>query len=120
MPRERTNVVFVGEACSGKTALLYRLLGFEFPEDYKPTVGYRSLSKFISNIELHYDDNVGNHSPKADIIVCTVDLTDNFSLMNMHHHIRHAVEASKNQNVRVLVVATKSDLTHKSLFDVSI
>ncbi len=124
METRRVKAVVVGDAASGKTALVSRLNGKPFPAEYKPTIGSEFCTLENKEIKtvftlwdisspLPLDRAVLPVTKQANIIMYTLDPTPDLNDPDKYENQKkYLIEVKKKlpAGVRAILAVTKSDL----------
>jgi small GTP-binding protein len=117
-------VVLVGDASSGKTTLLLKMVGEEAPIDqrYTPTIGvdFKTTIKKFDDKTAKYQiwDTAGNEIYKtittafyrrSQAIIIVLDLTNKKSFDQLEQRLREISEHAE-EHVLIFIVGTKGDL----------
>ena len=118
-------VIFLGDTCTGKTAILNKYMNNFFPITFSSTIGVDFFIKTLDynniNYKLHIWDTAGQEKfaaivrtyyKGAAIAVMIYDVADRKTFKNVENWIDIFYEYS-NTNKPILIVGNKIDLEHK-------
>jgi small GTP-binding protein len=120
-------LVLIGDATTGKTALLERYFSETFLDKYLATIGVDFKLKKINidgkSIKIQLWDTAGEERLRlptgrfyrgANGFIITYDCTNEKSFYNLLDWVQE-IENNTNDNVCKVIVATKCDLDHKAI-----
>ena len=118
-------VIFLGDTCTGKTAILNKYMNNFFPITFSSTIGVDFFIKTLDynniNYKLHIWDTAGQEKfsaivrtyyKGAAIAVMVYDVTDRKTFKHVENWIDIFYEYS-NSSKPILIVGNKTDLEHK-------
>jgi len=118
-------VIFLGDTCTGKTAILNKYINHHFPISFSSTIGVDFFIKTLDyndiNYKLHIWDTAGQEKfasivrtyyKGAAIAVMVYDVTDRKTFQNIENWI-DLFYSNSNTDKPILIVGNKTDLEYK-------
>jgi|GEM_PF-5464630 len=121
------NIIVVGDASTGKNALVRQLKNSQFSEEYIPTIGAefsnihldsKNEQPFTLQIwntagEAKYQSHIKMYNTNTNVFMICFDVTNKASFDKVEEYINNKLlesSSKKNSELKLLLVATKTDL----------